>query len=60
MLIISITSISFRVPDEMEQERNFKTNTEDIKDWVKSETSQWVTYKKTVRYSVNGGVFNNE
>ena len=60
MLIISITSVSFKIPDEMEQERNFKRNTEDIQNWVKSETSQFITYKKTVRYSVEGGIFNNE
>lgn len=60
MLITNATIISFRIPDEMEQEKNFKNATEDIQNWVKSETSQFITYKKIVRYSIEGGIVKNE
>ena len=60
MLITNATIISFKIPDDMELERNFRKSTERLDEWVKSETSKYITYKKTASYYVEGGVFNND
>ena len=60
MLITNATIISFKIPDDMELERNFIKSTEHLDEWVKSESSQYITYKKMVTYHVEGGIFNND